>query len=224
MANSQRRKDSFLLYASQYEAINSLTNEQMGRLFHAVFQRLDGSIETLEDPDPQVTVAFKFLQLQIRKDKELYERRLEAERDRMRKYREKIKNEMKESDSEAYAVQAHDNDNENDNENENDNDNENDNERPAAEAGTQELTEQMMLNFVDYFNNHIQGTRIPRVEKLTDHRRELIQQLNRQYSREQIARAIYQATHSRFLNGENKRRFILTFDLFLQTNNFIKST
>ncbi len=255
MEQKSRKKDSFLLYASQYEAIRDLSEEQMGKLFHALFRSLNGQETTPPDLDPQLKIAYGFLQLQIRKDKEIYEMRLEADRIRKQEYRKR----KKEETSAASEKSAHDNDNDNENDNENDNDNdnvnENDNENENVNENendnvnendndhdqgvdaektvkadsmekeaenTRNLSEEQLSNFLSYFNRCARNTRIPTTEYLTDRRRQLIRNLARQFTDEQIVRAMRNAALSPFLNGRNKHNFVCTFDWLLQPDNFVK--
>lgn len=63
------KRDSFIIYASFYEPISGLTNEQLGRLFRALFLwRITGE----EKVEPDILMAFKFFIHQIVIDDERY--------------------------------------------------------------------------------------------------------------------------------------------------------
>ena len=64
-------KDSIIFYLSQYEAIkDDLTNEQLGRLFRALFEKQLGNEVVL---DNDIKIAFNFLNNQMVVDKKKYE-------------------------------------------------------------------------------------------------------------------------------------------------------
>ena len=64
-------KDSIIFYLSQYESIKSeLTNEQLGRLFRALFEKQLGNEVVL---DNDIKIAFNFLNNQMVVDKKKYE-------------------------------------------------------------------------------------------------------------------------------------------------------
>ena len=74
-------KDSFILYNSFYEPIKSLSNEQLGRLFRAIFNyTTNGEITQEED----IKIAFLFiknqLDIDINKWEETRKKRSEAGR------------------------------------------------------------------------------------------------------------------------------------------------
>ena len=135
-------KESFILYTSFYEPLKCLTNEQLGRLFKAIFEfNINGN----EEVDSDIQIAFAFIKNQINIDSKKYEqikkKRAEAG---ARGGRQRATNQEKDNlDNQNQANQANatfatndlandSNDNQNqanqaDNDNVNDNDNDNDN-------------------------------------------------------------------------------------------------
>lgn len=69
------KKESFLLYKSFYEPISILTNEQLGRLFRAIF---DYQINNVEPTDADIVMPFQFFKNQFRLDSVKYEIRVNA--------------------------------------------------------------------------------------------------------------------------------------------------
>ena len=67
------RKDSLVFYLSQYEAIKSLNNEQLGRLFRAIFEKqLQNNSKTTEKEvvlEDDIIIAFNFINNHDRKEK-----------------------------------------------------------------------------------------------------------------------------------------------------------
>ncbi len=108
-------KDSFVLYASQYEAIKELTLSQKGLLLDVIFQYTTKGIIPDVD-DKEVRLAFNFIRQQLDKDSKKYSEKCEKNKkiaiereERRRKAREEYKR------ARSYT-NVTDNDNDNDNE------------------------------------------------------------------------------------------------------------
>lgn len=119
-------KDSIIFYLSQYLAIKEdLTNEQLGRLFRALFDTQLGKEVVL---DNDIKIAFNFLNNQMVVDKKKYEEKCARLRENGKKggapkgnaNARKEEKQPKQPNTKKTTL------NDNDNENENDNDNEND--------------------------------------------------------------------------------------------------
>lgn len=63
-------KDSFILYTSFYEPLKSLSNEQLGRLFRAIFEF---NLNDKDDVDVDIQIAFAFIKNQLLIDSEKYD-------------------------------------------------------------------------------------------------------------------------------------------------------
>lgn len=119
-------KESFLLYKAFYEPIKYLTDEQMGRLFRAIYEyQINGSEPQADDV---INMAFMFFKNQFRLDNEKYSRLVEKQRDNGKKggrpKKETLSDEPKETQkSQAFPEEPtkayNENDNVNDNEKEN---------------------------------------------------------------------------------------------------------
>ena len=121
-------KDTIIFYLSQYESIKSeLTNEQLGRLFRALFEKQLGNEVVLED---DIKIAFNFLNNQLLVDKKKYEEKCARLRENGKKGGAPLGNKNAEKQpkqpKQANAKKTTLNDNDNDNDNVNDNDNDND--------------------------------------------------------------------------------------------------
>lgn len=119
-------KESFLLYKAFYEPIKHLTDEQMGRLFRAIYEYQLGGIEPqVEDA---IYMAFMFFKNQFRLDDEKYTRLVEKQRDNGKRGGRPKKEPFSEEPNETQETQPfseeptkayNENDNVNDNEKEN---------------------------------------------------------------------------------------------------------
>jgi len=69
------KKDSFVFYISQYEAIKELENEQLGRLFRAIFEKQLEKEVVLEN---DIKIAFNFINNQMVVDNEKYLKKCET--------------------------------------------------------------------------------------------------------------------------------------------------
>lgn len=111
-------RECFLIYKSFYEPIKLFNNEQLGRLFRAIFEY---QISQNENVDNDIRIAFEFFKNQFRLDNLKYEKICERNKKnglkggRPKKTEENPKNPM-------GIIKPKKADNENDNENENDND------------------------------------------------------------------------------------------------------
>ena len=65
-----KEKEGFLLYTSFYEPLKILSDEQLGKLFRAIFEY---KINGIEDVDNDIQIAFAFIKNQLRLDDEKYE-------------------------------------------------------------------------------------------------------------------------------------------------------
>ena len=65
-------KDSVVLYNSHYELIKDLSDEQLGKLYRAIFEyQLGNEIEIADD----IKFAFRFIYNQIKLDTEKYNKK-----------------------------------------------------------------------------------------------------------------------------------------------------
>lgn len=75
--------DSFILYTSDYQLIEGLTDEQLGQLTRALFiYARDGEVINLE---PVVRMAFSFIKDKIDRNQQKYQKKCERNRENIRK-------------------------------------------------------------------------------------------------------------------------------------------
>ena len=117
-------KESIIFYISQYTAIKDLTDEQIGRLFRAIFEKQLGNEVVLED---DIKIAFNFINNQLVVDEKKYTEKCEKNRNNGKKGGAPIGNQNAKKTTkqpkQPNGLKNNPNDNENENDNENDNDN-----------------------------------------------------------------------------------------------------
>lgn len=64
------KKDSVIFYLSHYQIVKSLNNEQLGRLFRALFEKQLGNEVVLEE---DIKISFEFINNQLLVDRKKYE-------------------------------------------------------------------------------------------------------------------------------------------------------
>lgn len=223
------RRDSFILYASQYEALKSLSFAELGELFDAIFRWLNGTEGVEGGLSPSLLLAFRFLTLQIRMDRSKYEKRLLQTAERMRKYREgKKRRETGNRGGVTRVTQVTQDDNDNENENENENGFSKDGNKEKSKSGKAAIDIKeaaWQQNFIKKTNEvfEAEGCRIPPLRKLTAKRIAALQRLWEQFDGRQIAECFRKAANSSFLNGRGaKNTFQATFDWLIVPENFLK--
>lgn len=111
--NQDNQRESFILYKSFFEPIAKFTDEQLGRLFRAIFQwQIDGR----SNPEPDIEVAFGFFVNQFRIDNSKYQERCEKNRENAQ-----LRWQMRTDANGCERIQSIAKDADNDNENVNEN-------------------------------------------------------------------------------------------------------
>lgn len=230
------KKESFILYANQYAALERLTDGQLGALFRAIYRWLNGDAVKTETLEPQLFVAYKFLTLQIEINNEKY-LQSKQRREAGKKETQGNRSVNAVNNSSSALTRACVNVNENVNENVNVNENENVSlfankqttmgETPAdTDTKTEEKEEEIRnkcMTFMKYWNQCVKksGTRMSQVRALTPPRVEAIREIMRVFPPEQAAQAINNAMRSPFCNGETRLRpKPVDFDWLLKVKNF----
>ena len=126
-----RKKNGLIFYISHYEAIkDSLSDEQLGRLFRLIFEKQLGNEVVL---DKDIEIAFNFINNQLLVDAEKYEEISRKRSDSGKKggapkgNKNASKTTQTSKTNKNKQNKLKDNDNNNDNDKDNDNDNVNDN-------------------------------------------------------------------------------------------------
>lgn len=150
---------TFVLYCDWEDIIEDLTDEEVGRLFKAIFSYVNhGSAEQF-DGRSGLGVAFKTIRRQIDVNRQKYEQVVEKRRNAAKKRWEKQNSDAR-SDANAYFAMHNVNDNVNVNDNDNVNDivnvNENGNERndnvspSAPDFSAVELSDDQLSSLVSF--------------------------------------------------------------------------
>lgn len=130
-------KDSIIFYLSHYEVVKQMDNEQLGKLYRALFELALGNEPKIDD---DIKIPFGFIKNQMVLDIEKYnEKRLKnKENGKLGGRPKKSATEKNEKPKKAngFFENPNDNENENENDNDNDNDNENDNDNVVGLCST----------------------------------------------------------------------------------------
>lgn len=218
------KRESVILYASQWPPLSRLSDEQLGFLFRALFRWMrDEPVET-KSWEQSLFIAFQFLCLQISIDSEKFLQRCKRN-EQLRKWRNEQRNVKTVNNSSRAHVDDDDDENGNDNEDENDDDNENDD---VSAVQNQESTQQTdkYQSFINYWNQAIDQTqsRMKKVRILNEARRQAIEVIMSRFPGEQAAVAVYNAMRSQFCNGLTERRNRpVEFDWLMQPENFTRA-
>lgn len=84
---------------------------------------------------------------------------------------------------------------------------------------------QTTVNFVEireFFNRTMNGRMIPKIKTIDDRRKSWIMARLKTFSLDDLYEAFTKASESTFLNGDNQRGFIATFDWIVRPTNFPK--
>lgn len=73
-----------------------------------------------------------------------------------------------------------------------------------------------------YFNEQMQGKQVKKIAKLNKERISRILARTKEYGKEAVAQVIVKTANSNFLNGDNNRGFLATFDWIFRPTNFPK--
>ena len=111
-------KNSFIIYKSFYKPVKRLTNEQLGRLFRALFEY---QIDKKEDVDDDIVIAFEFFKNRFDLDDAKYEKVVERNKKNIQKRwnNKDTKNTSGINGIPEVLVATKNTDNDNDNDNDN---------------------------------------------------------------------------------------------------------
>ena len=232
--------ESFVIYNSFYKPISRLTDEQLGRIFRALFRYNIGEEQQI---DADIEMAFEFFKNQIERDRKRYQKRVEANRVNGKKGgRPKKETEETQVNRENPLGYLETEETQVNRENPNEakkaynyNYNDINKERTSSNeevpkkgelslASSQEKSKDSHIDwkaFVDYFNKTFAG-KLPNVQKLTDARKQLVKARVAQYSKETIPVVYKKILESDFLMGDNDRSWRPDFDWIFKAANFTK--
>ena len=226
--------DSFILYTSDYQLIEGLTDEQLGQLTRALFiYARDGEVIKL---DPVVRMAFVFIKDKIDRNQQKYQKKCERNRENIRKrWNKSNTNDTKENeripnDTTRYLYDS-DSDSDSDVSKETDNNNipskeglsisENPKVDPARRCAKIDFAA-----IKEYWNTkHDQsGSAMRRLTLMSDQRKSNVRARIREYGGDvqNVYKAIDKAMASDFMNGKNGKGWVASFDWMMCPSNFPK--
>ena len=238
--------DSFILYTSDYQLIEGLTDEQLGQLTRALFTYArDGEIIKL---DPVVRMAFVFIKDKIDRNQAKYQKKCERLRANAQKRWGMQKdvndteacNPIQKHTKEYKSMQLHtkgclyDSDSESDSES--DVSKETDNNIPSKEGSSISENPKVdparrcaKIDFAaikEYWNTkHDQsGSTMRRLTLMSDQRKSNVRARIREYGGDvqKVYKAIDKAMASDFMNGKNGKGWVASFDWMMCPSNFPK--
>lgn len=237
--------DSFILYTSDYQLIEGLTDEQLGQLTRALFTYArDGEIIKL---DPVVRMAFVFIKDKIDRNQAKYQKKCERNRENIRKrWNKSNTNDTKENeripnDTSVYERIPNDTtrylyDSDSESDIDSDVSKETDNNIPSKEGSS--ISENPKVDPVrrcakidfaaikEYWNTkHDQsGSAMRRLTLMSDQRKSNVRARIREYGGDvqKVYTAIDKAMESNFMNGKNGKGWVASFDWMMCPTNFPK--
>ena len=237
--------DSFILYTSDYQLIEGLTDEQLGQLIRALFiYARDGKVIKLE---PVVRMAFVFIKDKIDRNQQKYQKKCERNRENIRKrWNKSNTNDTKENeripnDTTVYERIPNDTtrylyDSDSDSDSDSDVSKETDNNIPSKEGLS--ISENPKVDpakrcakidfsaIKEYWNTkHDQsGSAMRRLTLMSEQRKSNVRARIREYGGDvqKVYKAIDKAMESNFMNGKNGKGWVASFDWMMCPSNFPK--
>ena len=239
--------DSFILYTSDYQLIEGLTDEQLGQLTRALFvYARDGEVIKLE---PVVRMAFVFIKDKIDRNQQKYQKKCERNRENIRKrWNKSNTNDTKENeripnDTSVYERIPNDTTRylyDSDSDSDSDVSKETDN-KPSKEGiqsasvkteapGGGKGSKSQKIDYAavkEYWNRKHDETKsaMPPITLMTENRKVMVKARVRQCKGDvkTLYRVIDIAMASDFMNGNNKHGWLGKFDwIFGNEQNFAK--
>lgn len=241
--------DSFILYTSDYQLIEGLTDEQLGQLTRALFiYARDGEVINLE---PVVRMAFVFIKDKIDRNQQKYQKKCERNRENIRKRWNKSntnntkENERIPNDTSVYERIPNDTTRylyDSDSDSDSDVSKETDNILEPSKEGIQsasvkteahgggKVSKSQKIDYAavkEYWNRKHDETKsaMPPITLMTENRKVMVKARVRQCKGDvkTLYRVIDIAMASDFMNGNNKHGWLGKFDwIFGNEQNFAK--
>ena len=233
-------KDCCLFYRDWFEGMKSFPSDLRLELYEAIISySLNGELPTLSE---KAQLLFSIIRLKIERDDNKYEARRERNRANGSKGgRPQKPTKTDNNPKNPVGFSKTDNNPKNPKnpvggDNDNVSDNDNGSKEPEGSMGDLTLLSEGMSDSVAvptqpktfreqvvvYFNEKMKDKGIKPIRNIENKRKEMLQARVREYSRETIYEMIDKAAASPFLNGDNNRGFVATFDWLIRPNNFPK--
>ena len=236
--------DSFILYTSDYQLIEGLTDEQLGQLIRALFTYArDGKVIKLE---PVVRMAFAFIKDKIDRNQQKYQKKCERNRENIRKrWNKSNTNDTKENERIPNDTSVYERipnyttrylyDSDSDSDSDSDVSKETDNipskeglsisENPKVDPDKR-CAKIDFAAIKEYWNSkHDQsGSAMRRLTLMSDQRKSNVRARIREYGGDvqKVYKAIDKAMESNFMNGKNGKGWVASFDWMMCPSNFPK--
>ena len=226
--------DSFILYTSDYQLIDGLTDEQLGQLIRALFTYArDGKVIKLE---PVVRMAFAFIKDKIDRNQQKYQKKCERNRENIRKrWNKSNTNDTKENERIPNDTTRYLYDSDSDSDSDSDVSKETDNipskeglsisENPKVDPDKR-CAKIDFAAIKEYWNTkHDQsGSAMRRLTLMSDQRKSNVRARIREFGGDvqKVYKAIDKAMESNFMNGKNGKGWVASFDWMMCPSNFPK--
>lgn len=228
-----KEKDSFVFYRDWYLAVTTCDESTQLKLYRAIMEYV---FLDLQPQDPTIQLAFSIIQQRLDADRQKWEGIKEKRKAAGRRGNEKrwgSKSETKvasvananKSEQMIASVAVNDNVNV-------DNDTNvsmlSDNIKPTnvgtLQSHDSNLPQVRYNGLVEYWNKLVADKVMAKITDIKDGtiRRKLVAARIKEYGKEKFAECLRKAAASSFLNGDNGRSFIASFDWIIKPNNFPK--
>lgn len=213
-------KDSFLIYKCFYLPISNLSDEQLGKLFRAIFLYQLGEKYTI---DKDIDVAFRFFLHQFDVDDQKYLNVIERNRGNGKKGgrpRKTLQNPNEPKKPSGFSKNPNE-PKKPDNDISNDISNKERDITNVISPKNQKSESIDWVGFMQYFNETFAG-KLPAIKTITKARKEAVKARIAEYGKESV-RDVYKAIlESNFLLGHNDKNWRADFDWIFRPTNYIK--
>ena len=240
-------QNTLLFYKNHWTQIESLSDDDLAKLFRAVFNTTFGGKQTDVEASlsPSALMAYRFIMLQISLDSEKYQetcRKRKAAADKRWNKKENHANAsfaMHDKDEDEDKDEDKNEDKDKDKDEDVDEDKDKDNSstaaavnksdsaqvQEAAAAAEKVFLEKSRTMFMPWFNKLLDDndSKIPKLKEMTPKRSRRIKEILNSYGQQKLVDCCRHAARSAFLNGKGKRnQFVATFDWIIDEENFLK--
>ena len=240
-------QNTLLFYKNHWPQIEGLADDDLGKLFRAVFRTTFGAKQTDIEASlsPAVAMAYRFIMLRISLDSDKYQETCKKRKAAADKRWNKQANHanasfaMHDKDEDEDKDEVEDEDKDKDEVEDVDDVKDKDNSSAAAEnksdsaqvdqaaaaAAEKVFLEKSRTMFLPWFNKLLEDndSKIPKLKEMTPKRSRRIREILNSYGQQKLVDCCRHAARSAFLNGKGKRnQFVATFDWIIDEENFLK--
>ena len=234
-------QNTLLFYKNHWPQIEGLADDDLGKLFRAVFRTTFGAKQTDVEASlsPAVAMAYRFIMLRISLDSDKYQETCKKRKAAADKRWNKQANHANASFAMHDKDEVEDEDKDKDEGEDVDDVKDKDNSSAAAEnksdsaqvdqaaaaAAEKVFLEKSRTMFLPWFNKLLEDndSKIPKLKEMTPKRSRRIREILNSYGQQKLVDCCRHAARSAFLNGKGKRnQFVATFDWIIDEENFLK--